>query len=114
MKKEKYDVFKAIADPTRRKIMALLVASGASTITAIASDFNWTRQVVTKHIYVLEKAGLVSIEDSGRERYCSLQFAPLKEVYDWVAFYEKFWDDKLASLKGHLAQKQPSVSKAKS
>lgn len=105
MKKATYDVFKAIADPTRRKIISLLLASGASTITAIASDFNSTRQVVTKHIYVLEKAGLISIEDTGRERYCQLEFQPLKEVFDWVSFYEKFWDNKLSALKRHAEQK---------
>jgi DNA-binding transcriptional ArsR family regulator len=105
MKKTKYDIFKAIADPTRRKILSLLVLSGASTITAIANDFDTARQVVTKHIYVLEKAGLVSIQDAGRERYCKLEPQPLKEIFDWVSFYEQFWDDKLDALKNHLLNK---------
>lgn len=101
---EKYDVFKAIADPTRRKIISILVLSGASTITTIASDFGTARQVVTKHIYILEKAGILSIEDSGREKYCSIEFGPLKEVMDWISFYEKFWDSKLDALNHHLQQ----------
>lgn len=106
MAKEKYDAFRAIADPTRRKIIALLVASGASTITAIAGDFKSARQVVTKHIYILERAGLVSIEDRGRERYCKVEFGPLKEVFDWVSFYEQFWDEKLNALTKHLSNKK--------
>jgi DNA-binding transcriptional ArsR family regulator len=108
MAKAKYDVFKAIADPTRRKIIGLLMISGTLPITAIAGDFKWSRQVVTKHIYVLEKAGLVSIEDKGRERYCKAEFIPLKEVFDWVSFYEKFWDEKLNSLELHLKKKKQS------
>jgi DNA-binding transcriptional ArsR family regulator len=105
MSKPTYDVFKAIADPTRRKIIGLLMASGALPITAIANDFPAARQVVTKHIYILEKAGLISISDSGRERYCTARFRPLKEVFDWVAFYEKFWDQKINSLEAHLKKK---------
>lgn len=103
---EKYDVFKAIADPTRRKIIALLMVSGSLPITAIAKDFPSARQVVTKHLYALEKAGLITIQDQGRERYCTAQFQPLKEVFDWVSFYEKFWDDKLDGLQAHLRQKK--------
>src|SRR5687767_14838700 len=111
MKKEKYDVFKAIADPTRRRIIGLLMASGALLISAIAADFEFARQVVTKHIYVLESAGLISIDDSGRERYCKVEFQPLKEVFDWVSFYEQFWDRKLNSLEAHLKLKQNKKSK---
>ena len=107
MPKRKYDIFKAIADPTGRKIIELLMISGTLPITSIANDFNSARQVVTKHIYVLDKAGLISIEDSnGRERYCKAAYQPLKEVFDWVSLYEKFWDEKLDSLKAHLKQKQ--------
>ena len=109
MPKRKYDIFKAIADPTRRKIIELLMVSGSLPITAIANDFNSARQVVTKHIYVLEKAGLVSVEDSnGRERYCKAEYLPLKEVFDWVSLYEKFWDTKLQLLQSHLKQKKTS------
>lgn len=111
MKKKKYDVFKAIADPTRRKIISLLVLSGASTITAIASDFNSARQVVTKHIYILESAGLLSIQNSGREKYCKVQFEPLKEVFEWVSFYEKFWDGKLNALSQHVSTKKTKTKK---
>jgi len=99
-------VFKAIADPTRRRIIELLVISGALSITSIANDFKSARQVVTKHIYVLEKAGLLSINESGRERYCKVEFLPLKEVFNWVSFYSKFWDEKLISLGSHLKQKK--------
>ena len=106
MAKKKHDIFKAIADPTRRKIIHLLMISGALPITSIADDFKFSRQVVTKHIYVLEKAGLVSISNSGRERYCQAEFVPLKEVFDWVSFYEKFWDEKLNALQKHIQSKK--------
>lgn len=107
MAKGKYDIFKAIADPTRRKIIGLLMVSGSLPITAITNDFKSARQVVTKHIYVLEKAGLISIEDSeGRERYCRVEYLPLKEVFDWVSVYEQFWTEKLSSLQSHLKQKK--------
>ncbi|GHN00976.1 transcriptional regulator [Cytophagales bacterium WSM2-2] len=105
MPRKKYDIFKAIADPSRRKIISLLTVSGALSITAIASDFKLSRQVVTRHINKLEQAGLVQIEDAGRERYCRVEFGPLKEVFDWVSFYEKFWDEKLNSLEAHLLKK---------
>lgn len=104
MKKKKYDIFKAIADPSRRKIIQLLFASGTLSITTLAADFQQTRQAVTKHISVLEKAGLVSIEEKGRERFCTAEFVPLKEVFDWVAFYENFWNKKLNSLENYLKQ----------
>lgn len=105
--KKKYDVFKAIADPTRRKIIETLMICGAVPITVIASDFPSARQVITKHIYVLEKAGLISIEDrNGRERYCKVEYQPLKEVFDWVAVYEQFWDERLTALQTHLKQKK--------
>jgi DNA-binding transcriptional ArsR family regulator len=105
--KEEYDVFRAVADPTRRRIIGLLMVSGAMPITAIAKDFDSARQVVTKHIYILEKAGIVKIEDvNGRERYCSVQYQPLKEIYDWVSVYEQFWDNKLTALQAHIKQKK--------
>lgn len=111
MAKNKSDVFKAIADPTRRKIIELLMISGALPITAIAGDFKSARQVITRHIYILEKAGLVSIEDSGRERYCRAEYLPLREIFDWVSLYEKFWDEKLDALQVHVKQKNKTGKK---
>ena len=106
MEEKSYDVFRAVADPTRRRIVELLMTAGMLPITAIAADFNSARQVVTKHIYVLEKAGLVSFEESGRERLCRINYQPLKEIFNWVSMYEQFWDKKLTALDKHLQHKQ--------
>lgn len=101
-----YSVFKAIADPTRRAIIHLLADTGAAlTINDISDRFPSTRQAVTKHIKILKKAGLVEIEKRGREKYCTADPSPLREVYDWVSAYERIWDQKLSSLEQYLNQK---------
>lgn len=97
------NIFKAIADPTRREIFhALVVASVAMPITQISKQFDISRQGVTKHIKTLEEAGLITINSKGRERFCLADPKPLKMVYDWVGFYDKFWDDVLDRLGNHL------------
>ncbi|HMB62864.1 MAG TPA: metalloregulator ArsR/SmtB family transcription factor [Eudoraea sp.] len=99
-------VLKAIADPTRREIFhALVVAAAALPITQISSRFEISRQGVTKHIKTLEEAGLVLIESKGRERYCYADPAPLKEVTQWLRFYEQFWDNALGHLGDYLDEK---------
>ncbi len=96
-------IFKAIADPTRREIFhALVVASVAMPITQISEQFDISRQGVTKHIKTLEDAGLIKISSQGRERYCQADPKPLQMVYDWLGFYDKFWDDALDRLDDHL------------
>lgn len=96
-------IFKAIADSNRRDIFHMLVLAGtAMSMTQISGQFNISRQGVTKHIKLLEDAGLVKIESKGRERYCLANPKQLKKVKDWIAFYDKFWDDKLGSLGDYL------------
>ena len=96
-------LFKAIADPTRRDIFhALVIATSALSITQISSQFEMTRQGVTKHIKTLEEAGLVHIDTQGRERFCNANPKELKEVNKWIKFYEQFWDDKLGDLGNYL------------
>lgn len=96
-------VFKAIADPTRREIFhALVVASTALPITQIAQQFDISRQGVTKQIKVLEEAGLISSNSKGRERFCQANPKQLKLITEWIAFYDKFWDDALDRLDDHL------------
>ncbi|MCB9306466.1 MAG: helix-turn-helix transcriptional regulator [Lewinellaceae bacterium] len=96
-------IFKALADPTRREILYLLVAAAAAmNINEVSDRFPATRQGVTKHLKVLEQAGLVDIQKRGRERYCVATPRPLKAVQEWVDFYKKFWDDKLDGLAGFL------------
>jgi len=96
-------VFKAIADPTRREIFhALVIASSALSITQISSQFEMSRQGVTKHIKTLEDAGLVAIDTQGRERFCKANAKPLKELNTWMQFYEQFWEDSLDNLGSYL------------
>jgi DNA-binding transcriptional ArsR family regulator len=96
-------ILKAISDPTRREIFhALILVTSALPINQIATNFNMTRQGVTKHLKVLENANLVSINSQGRERYCLANAKPLKEINKWLQFYEQFWDDSLNNLGDYL------------
>jgi len=112
MSKKTNKLFKAIADPTRREIFHVLVlASVALSINQISEHFSISRQGVTKHLKVLESAGLVDIQTEGRERFCFANPKALKEVHDWVSFYERFWDERLDSLSDYLDQKKKSGGK---
>ncbi|MHA7057360.1 ArsR/SmtB family transcription factor [Aquimarina sp. M1] len=100
-------VLKAVADPTRREIFhALVIAATALPITQISSQFDMTRQGVTKHLKNLEEAGLVQINSKGRERFCVANTKPLKEIHNWLEFYEQFWDDTLGNLGSYLDSKE--------
>jgi len=99
-------ILKAIADPTRREIFhVLVVAATALPITEISSKFDISRQGVTKHLRILEDAGLIGVSVKGRERYCLAKPKPLKEVNQWLKFYEQFWDDSLDNLSSYLDTK---------
>lgn len=92
-------IFKAIADANRREIFHMLVIAGtALSITQLSEKFDISRQGVTKHVKLLEDAGLIKIEAKGRERFCKADPKQLKPIKEWIAFYDKFWDDKLSSL----------------
>lgn len=99
-------ILKAIADPTRREIFhALVMTATALPITQISYQFDISRQGVTKHIKTLEDAGLVQINTKGRERYCYADTKPLKEINQWLKFYEQFWDSALGDLGLYLDNK---------
>ncbi|MGE7762566.1 ArsR/SmtB family transcription factor [Peribacillus sp. NPDC097895] len=95
---EKYDVFQAIADPTRRRVLHLL-AEGELPISEITSHFSMSRTAIAKHLHILSEAELVSGRKIGREKRFRLQPEPLTELKQWLSFYEKFWDNKLSILK---------------
>lgn len=96
------DVFSALSDPTRRGIIRRL-ADRETPLAALAEPTNMTQTAVTKHVRVLEKAGLVVVEKRGRTRHCSLAEASgLKSAFEWLADYQKFWEDGLTSLVAHL------------
>ena len=96
------DIFQAIADPTRRAIIAL-IAIQAMTPNAIAEHFDTTRQAVSKHLRILTECELVSQEQKGREIYYSLEIEKMKEVDKWLEQYRKIWETRLNQLDDLLA-----------
>lgn len=91
------DIFQAIADPTRRAIIAL-IALQAMTPNAIAENFNSTRQAVSKHLRILAECELVKQEQQGREIYYSLEIEKLKEVDKWIGQFRKIWETRFNQL----------------
>ena len=95
------DVFRAIADPTRRAILDRL-RGGPIPVNALAEDFRQSRPAISKHLRVLREARLVSEERAGRERLYHLEPAPLQRVSAWIEGYRGMWMMNLAQLKRHL------------
>lgn len=89
--------FGALSDPTRRAILAQL-ARGESSVTQLASRFEISLPGVTKHLRVLESAGLLRSSKRGRVRRCRLRPEPMKDAAEWIQFYRRFWEDQFESL----------------
>ena len=96
------DVFQAIADPTRRAVIALL-ALQAMTPNALAEHFDTTRQAVSKHLRILTECELVKQEHQGREIYYQLEIEKMKEIDKWLEQYRKIWETRLTQLDDVLA-----------
>lgn len=99
----KRDVFQAIADPTRRAIIAL-IALQAMTPNAIAEHFDTTRQAVSKHLRILTECQLVTPEQRGREIYYSLEIEKMKEIDAWIEQYRQIWESRYEQLDTLLAE----------
>jgi len=97
--------FAALADPTRRAILARL-ASGAATVTQVAEPFEMSLPAVSKHLKVLERAGLIARGRAAQWRPCKLEARPLKEVADWVEHYRNFWTASFDRLDEYLRRVQ--------
>jgi DNA-binding transcriptional ArsR family regulator len=93
--------FAALADPTRRAILARLTA-GPATVKELSAPFAMTGPGVSKHLRVLERAGLITRGRDAQWRPCRLEPAPLKEVADWADDYRRFWDESYARLDEYL------------
>jgi DNA-binding transcriptional ArsR family regulator len=91
------DVFQAIADPTRRAIITLL-ALQAMTPTAIAENFDSSRQTISKHIQILTECELLKQQQNGREIYYQLNPRRMKEIADFIEPFRKLWDDRFSKL----------------
>jgi DNA-binding transcriptional ArsR family regulator len=95
----------ALADPTRRAILSRL-ASGASTVTELAAPFEMSLPAVTKHLKVLERAGLITRSREAQWRPCKLEAKPLQDVSDWIEQYRQFWEQSFDRLEDYLQQLQ--------
>lgn len=97
--------FGALADPTRRAILATLML-GQASITQISRPHRMSLPAVMKHLRVLEQAGLVTQRKTGRVRHCQLAAGPLKDAENWIAQYRNFWEGQFASLDRFLSQQE--------
>ena len=95
-------VFEALAEPTRRDLLARLRDDGELSLNELAAPLAMSRQAVTKHLVTLEDAGLVEIEWKGRVKLHRLNAEPLKVVEDWLAPYSAAWDRRFDRLRRHL------------
>lgn len=103
------NTFAALADPTRRAILARL-ASGETSVTELAEPFAMSLPAVTKHLKVLERAGLITRGRQAQWRPCKLDAAPLREASDWVAQYRQFWEQRFDRLDDYLTSIQTKES----
>jgi DNA-binding transcriptional ArsR family regulator len=102
--------FSALAHPARRAILSRL-ASGDASVTELAAPFEMSQPAVSKHLKVLERAGLITRGRDAQWRPCTLQAAPLKEVAEWVDDYRRFWEATLDRLDDYLKELQEEEGK---
>lgn len=107
------DVFSALADPTRRRILEMLM-SGERVVSDISAAFKVSAPAISRHLRVLERASLLRREKRGREHFLSLDAKPMKEASAWMAEYRVFWEHNLDSLEvflGESSEKEPQKLK---
>lgn len=108
MEQPRLDAFQVIADPSRRQILYLLTKD-TLTINALAENFDMSRPAVSKHIKVLNESGFISIQDIGRERYCTIKQDGFKDLQKWLEYFDKFWDNNLKKLGNLLNNKSTNI-----
>jgi DNA-binding transcriptional ArsR family regulator len=104
--------FSALADPTRRAILARL-ASGEISVTKLAEPFEMSMPAISKHLKVLERAGLIARGREAQWRPCRLEAGPLKDVSNWVEKYRRFWEESFDRLDVYLAELKAKETKEK-
>ncbi|MES1981769.1 MAG: metalloregulator ArsR/SmtB family transcription factor [Pseudomonadota bacterium] len=104
--------FAALADPTRRAILARL-AAGETSVKELSEPFNISAPAVTRHLKVLQRAGLITQGRAAQWRPCRLEAAPLQEVSDWVQAYRRFWEQSFDRLEDYLREVQVKESPLK-
>jgi DNA-binding transcriptional ArsR family regulator len=103
--------FSALADPTRRGILARL-ARGESSVTELAAPYNISLPAVSKHLHVLARAGLIEQEKDGRVRRCRLVAEPMKDAAAWITRYRRFWEEQFDALARYLEESQEEEKSA--
>jgi DNA-binding transcriptional ArsR family regulator len=103
-------VFAALADPTRRAILERL-ASGDATVGELAKPFEMTMPAISKHLSVLERAGLITKSRNGQRRNCRITATPLKNATDWLDRYRRHWEANLDQLEAYLTRIQPQETR---
>jgi len=104
------DILTAISHPTRRAIIGRL-ADGPARFTDVAKPFDTALNAVTKHLKLLERAGLIERKKQGREVFISFRAEPLRQVAGWMHAYERFWNDRLDQFEGHFRNKKDKKEK---
>jgi DNA-binding transcriptional ArsR family regulator len=104
--------FAALADPTRRAIIARL-ASGEATVNELAEPFDMTQPSISKHLKVLERAGLITRGRAAQTRPCRLRAAPLKEIAGWIEVYRTLWEESFDRLGAFLQSTQSPPKRGK-
>lgn len=102
-------VFQALADPTRRAILRRL-ASESSTVSELAAPYDMSLAAVSKHLRVLERAGLVEREVRGRVHHLRLRPEQLEDAWDWIAYYERYWNERLDVLERVVLERRNAKS----
>lgn len=100
-------ILKAASDPTRRAILTHLAQEGPTRVTEVAARFDMSLNAVSKHIMVLERAGLISRKTQWREHLLEVQFGPLAEIDHWFKGLRSIWDLRLAALDALLSTEEP-------
>jgi DNA-binding transcriptional ArsR family regulator len=103
--------FAALSDATRRGILSRL-AAGEMSVTELAAPYDMSLPAVSKHLQVLESAGLVTRKKEGRVQRCRLAAAPMKGAAEWIEYYRRFWDTQLDSLHQFLEESSNTEQKA--
>jgi DNA-binding transcriptional ArsR family regulator len=98
----KAGVYVAIADPTRRALLVRLAQDGEKNVTELLEPFSISQPAVSKHLRILREAGLVRSRKEGRLRLYAIRPRKLRQVYNWVSHFEKYWDEKLDALGEYL------------
>jgi DNA-binding transcriptional ArsR family regulator len=98
------DVYSAVADPTRRRLLRLLADADELPLHELTARFQMGRTAISKHLAILKEAGLVVDHKVGRETRYRLNPAPLREIQEWISFYQGFWVERIDHLKDLLEE----------